>query len=243
MSEREDADMIDRRAWLAGAGALAASRAVAAPDADAATAYDYLFLDLEDAKGASPPRAYAELVKARLPQIRAAGGDVLGFFTPQIGWVARQAALLVRWGPDARGREGEINALMRNKSTRFAQRGKLTPTLRPAATDRPGTGGIYVHRWFVVEPDNVAEFLKLSADGWADFEQRFDTRIFGLFAAERTSLDRSKGQARLLLITRYRDHGVWEASRDPSTSAMKAFQRRAEITRDTWNASTTLVTF
>jgi hypothetical protein len=231
---------IDRRVWLAGAGALVLAGG-AARAAEPVGTYDYLFLDLEDGQGMSPPRAYAEAVKARLPQVHAAGGEVLGLFTPQIGWVARQSALLVRWGPEAKGRDGEIAALMRGKAVRFAQRGKVAPTSRPMAADRPKTGGIYVHRWFVVENANVPEFLALSTEGWRDFETRFEANIFGLFTAERSSLDRQKGVTRLLLITRYKDHGVWEASRDPSTAAMKAFQRRSAITKDTWNASTLLV--
>ena len=48
------------------------------------------------------------------------------------------------------------------------------------------------------------------------------------------------GATRLLLCTRYRDHGVWETSRDPTTDAMAAFQRRQKLTRDTWAASTLL---
>lgn len=229
---------IDRRAWLAGAAALAATGARAAE----ATAYDYIFLDLDDApEGSTPPRAYAEAVKARLPGITAAGGEVLGLFTPQIGWVARQAALLVRWGPEAKGREGEVNGLMRDKTAKFAQRGRLEPTSRPAPADKLRPGGIYVHRWFVVKPADVPEFLKLSQEGWRDFETRFEANIFGLFTAERSSADRSQSVTRLLLITRYKDHGVWQASRDPTTAAMQAFQRRSAITRDTWNASSLFV--
>jgi len=221
---------LDRRTWLAGAGALLATGSAAA--ADAQPAYDYLFLDLEDAEGMTPARAYAAAVKARLPQIQAAGGEVLGLFTPQIGWVARQAALLVRWGPSAKGRDGEITALMRGKAVRFAQRGRIEPTSRPGPADRPRPGGVHVHRWFIVEAKNVPEFLTLSTEGWRDFESRFDTNIFGLFTAERTMDDRQKGVTRLLLITRYKDHGVWEASRDPSTAAMESFRRRGAITRE-----------
>jgi hypothetical protein len=233
---------LDRRTWLAGAGALLATgAATGAGAADAQPAYDYLFLDLEDAEGTTPPRAYAAAVKARLPQIQAAGGEVLGLFTPQIGWVARQAALLVRWSPTAKGRDGEVTALTRGKAVRFGQRERLEPTTRPTATDRPKPGGIYVHRRFVIEAKNVPEFLTLSSEGWRDFESRFDANIFGLFTAERTMPDRQQGVTRLLLITRYKDHGVWEASRDPSTAAMDAFRRRSAITRDTWNASTLFV--
>jgi hypothetical protein len=229
---------IDRRRWIAGAGAALVAPAAGA--AEGVAVYDYLFLDLEAPKGAAPLAAYKAQVAPRLAGIAAAGGEVLGLFTPQIGWVGRQAALLVRWPDGAKARDREMLALMRGKAVRAAQRAKLEPTLRPAAADRPQPGGIYVHRWFVVETENVAEFLDLSGQGWPDFERRFETKIFGMFKAERATLDISSGVQRLLLITRYRDHGVWEASRDPSTEAMAAFRRRAELTRDTWAASTLL---
>ena len=231
---------IDRRTWLAGASALIATSAHAA-DAAPDFNYDYLFLDLADAEGTTPARAYAEAVKAKLPAIAAAGGEVLGLFTPQIGWVARQAALLVRWGPQAKGRDGEVAGLMRGKTVTFGQREKLAATTRPTPTDKPRPGGIYVHRRFVVKTANVPEFLALSQEGWRDFETRFEASIFGLFTADRTAVDVRNGAVRLLLITRYRDHGMWETSRDPSTAAMAAFQRRSAITKDTWNASTRLV--
>jgi hypothetical protein len=230
---------VDRRRWIAGAGASILAPATAEA-AGGAPMYDYLFLDLEAPAGTPPAKAYADQVRARAGGIAAAGGQVLGLFTPQLGWVARQAALLVRWNAGARSRDTEMDAVTRGGPVRAARRDRLDATLRPAPADRPQPGGIYVHRWFVVGTGNVDEFLALSQQGWHDFEARFDTRIFGLFTAERTADDRRLGSTRLLLITRYRDHGVWEASRDPSTAAMAAFRRRAELTRDTWAASTLL---
>ena len=56
---------IDRRTWLAGAGAFIASSALAD---DTPVAYDYLFLDLADAEGSTPacrPRRSARGVTAR----------------------------------------------------------------------------------------------------------------------------------------------------------------------------------
>ena len=125
---------------------------------------------------------------------------------------------------------------------RSAERHRLQATARPSAADRLKPGGIYVHRWFVIATPSLAEFVDLSTTGWRDFEARFDTNIFGLFTAEQTPQDKAAGQTRLLLLTRYRDHGVWEESRNPTTDAMAAFQRRQLITRDTWNVSTLLVT-
>jgi len=204
--------------------------------------YDYLFLELDDAAPAvTPARAYAEHVRRRTASLAAAGGEVVGFFTPQLGWVGRQTALLVRWSPEAKGRDREVVALMRDKTVRSGQRAGLSATMRPAVTDRPRAGGIYVHRWFVVETKSVPEFLTLSSEGWRDFEARFDTQIFGLFTAERSANDRQSGVTRLLLITRYGSHGVWEASRDPSTAAMAAFAKRQALTRDSWAASTLFI--
>ena len=204
--------------------------------------YDYLFLDLEAPAGTPPSKAFADQVRARAAGISAAGGEVLGLFTPQLGWHARQAALLVAWTPDAAGREAEMGGLQKLSGVGKVERHRLSATARPAATDRPKPGGIYVHRWFVIGADSQDEVVALSVEGWRDFEARFDTNIFGLFAAERSGADKAAGVTRLLLLTRYKDHGVWETSRDPSTDAMAAFMRRQKLTRDTWAASTLLTT-
>ena len=223
------------------AGAAAASVATGARAAEPVAAYDYLFLDLRDAPGTTPARAYADAVRARQPAITAAGGTVLGLFTPQIGWVARQAALLVRWDGTAAGRGGLITNLTRDKTVLVGQRVRLAPSPRPLSPAPLWPGGIYVHRWFVVKTQDVPQFIDLSVVGWADFESRFETQIYGLFSAERSQTDMQGGVRRLLLLTRYASHGVWEASRDPSTAAMAAFQRRSALTRDTWNASSVFV--
>jgi hypothetical protein len=230
---------LDRRRWLAGAGATLLAPAVGEA-AGGARMYDYLFLDLEAPAGTPPSKAYADQVRARAAGISAAGGEVLGLFTPQLGWHARQAALLVGWNGDAPGRDAEMAALQKLDGVGKVERHRMAATARPAPTDRPRPGGIYVHRWFVIDADTQAEVVALSVEGWRDFEARFDTNIFGLFAVERSAADKAAGVTRLLLITRYKDHGVWETSRDPSTNGMAAFMRRQKLTRDSWAASTLL---
>jgi hypothetical protein len=121
------------------------------------------------------------------------------------------------------------------------RRDRLDPTIRPADDDHPAPGGVYVHRWFEIDADAQDEFVSLSGRGWERFEALFDTRIFGLFAAGRTAADQAAGAVRLLLLTRYRDHGVWEESRDPSTEAMQIFARRQQLTRRSWAASSRLL--
>lgn len=236
----------DRRRWLGGAGAFlfAGGRAIAArADPQRATRmYDYLFFDLAAAPGAPPARALADGIAARKDELARGGGEVLGLFTPQLGWRARQAALLVAWTPGASAREPAVAALQAAPGTLGATRDRLTATLRPAPGERPRSGGVYVHRWFVVETAAVPEFLDLSAAAWPDFEGGFDARVFGLFTAERTADDAAAGVTRLLLLTRYGDHAAWEASRTPSPNARDAFARRTRLTRDSWAASSLLLT-
>src|SRR5436189_2357249 len=112
--------------------------------------------------------------------------------------------------------------------------GWLTPTARPRTPDRLIPSGIYVHRWFEIKPSDREEFVRLSVEGWADFEKRFDAKIFGLLTAA------AGPNLRLLLLTRYGSHAVWEASRDPTTEGMRAFQRRAQLTLSSRGCSTLL---
>lgn len=225
----------DRRTWMIGAAAAAAATSAKG----ASMTYDYLFLDLPSSE--APARDLATRLAAEGPALKAAGGSVVGQFTPQLGWTSRQAAVLISWTGESAGREAAVARLTAAPGARSARRDRLTATARPAAGDRPPAGGIFVHRWFVIGRTDLDAFVALSVEGWRDFETRFDTRIFGLFTAAPTPEDMANGTARLLLITRYGSHGVWEASRNPSTEAWAAFTRRQQLTRDTWGASTLLV--
>jgi len=191
-----------------------------------ATAYDYIVLTL--APVPTPHQALAAHVRTL------AGVDVLGQFAPQLGWVNNEAAVLLRRSEAV---SGDVRAIAAPALVTDYRVEPLTATPRPADDDRPSPGGIYVHRWFEVDPGAVDEFVDLSGQGWERFESLFDARIFGLFRAP----DGAGPIARLLLITRYGDHGVWQASRDPSTEAMRIFARRQQLTRRTWAASTLLV--
>jgi hypothetical protein len=184
---------------------------------------------------------YALLTLARVPtphQALAAhlqGFDgLIGQFAPQLGWANNEAAVLLR-------ADVEPGALTVPDLIANVRRERLTPTLRPVDEGLPRAGGIYVHRWFEVEAGAADEFIALSGRGWERFEAQFDTQIFGLFRAAPSPSDIKSDIQRLLLLTRYGDHGVWEASRDPSSEAMQIFARRQQLTRRTWAASTLLV--
>jgi hypothetical protein len=201
-------------------------------------AYDYVQFSM--ARGQAARRDLLAHLQAAKPALADAGAEMLGLFTAQLGWEAADAALLVRWRGVRRAETALAGALAAPQVlTHTIQR--LSPTVRPDGDAVPPPGGIYVHRWFETAAADLAEFLALSQEGWKDFEPRFEARVFGFFLADETEADGKAGSRRLLLLTRYGDHGVWEASRDPSTQAMQTFGRRALITRRTHAASTLLV--
>lgn len=190
-------------------------------------AYDYLSLTLA---GAAP--AQRRLAEA-LAAVRPADG-LVAQFTPQLGWAANEGAVLVRDGAS----QAVFDAVAANATV--VARHRLIPTARPADGASLKGGGIYVHRWFTVSEADVDEFVRLSAEAWPKFEGQFETVIFGLLQADRTSGDIAADQTRLLLLTWYKDHGVWETSRDPTTESMQIFLRRQALTRHTQAASTLL---
>ncbi len=179
---------------------------------------EYLYYDLKLGRERSAQKALADHVRGAL------NGKVVGVFTPLLGFASNEMLLLV----DASAPQ---DAVAKAPGVVMAERHRLTPTIRPSDGARPAAGGIYVHNWFTVDASGFDEFVKLSGEAWPDFEARFETKIFGLFAAEATGDDIHHGQRRLLLMTRYRDLGEWQKSRDPTTDAMKVFARRRDLTR------------
>lgn len=234
--------LIDRRRWLAGAAASAVAGRAAAEGVKRRM-YDYLFVDLDTPLGGRPYAGYLKQVEARAAEIEREGGQLLGFFTPQLGWRTGQAALLVGWAPDAGARDRLMGELAGLQGVRDARRDRLEATARPAPADRPQAGGVYVHRWFVIDTPSLDEVVSLSTEAWRGFERDFDARIFGLLKAAQTPEDQARGLTRLLLLTRYGDHSVWEASREPAEEAKAAFARRHQLARETWAASTLVRTF
>jgi len=176
--------------------------------------FDYFQLTLGRARTAQ--RALADYLQA-------AAQPPLAVFAPLLGFASDQALVLqaAGQGSDPATAPGVVGA----------ERHSLTATLRPKALTSPPSGGIYVHNWFTIDAGAQDEFVRLSGEAWPDFEARFETRIYGLFLAAETDGDRAVGARRLLLMTRYRDLGEWQVSRDPTSDAMAVFQRRRELTR------------
>ena len=196
-----------------------------------AAAYDYFTLELPPGR-ASWEALRAEVGDSYAPALKGVGGEVVGLFSPQLGFASNEGVLLVRWPNGTSGATPNLN------SAQVRARDPIAATLRPEAGGVPKPGGIYVHRWFTVAPANVEAFVELSGQAWPSFEAGFDTNIFGLFCATAPT---ANGDVRMLLLTRYADHGVWEASRQPATSAREAFSNRHELTTSTIARSSLLL--
>jgi len=179
---------------------------------------NYSYYELRLGRDRTAQKAIADHVHASL------GPAAVGVFSPLLGYASNQALVLTE-------EAAPTDLVFQSPGVVSAERHRLTPTIRPKDGARPTAGGVYVHNWFTIDAKAFDEFVKLSGDAWPDFEARFETQIFGLFAADPSKDDLMEGARRLLLMTRYRDLGEWQKSRDPTTDAMKVFARRRELTR------------
>ena len=179
--------------------------------------YDYFEL------GVGREREAVALAAARL---KASAVAPVAVFSPLLGYPSNTVLALF---PALEAEAAQ--AVARTEGVASSVRTRLSATARPVAGAAPVPGGVYVHNWFHIDADAAEAFVALSVEAWPDFEARFEARIFGLFLAEASETDLDHGARRLLLMTRYRDLGEWQASRDPTTEAMKTFARRRELTR------------
>jgi hypothetical protein len=199
--------------------------------------YDYLTFTLE--RGRQAWTSFADHVRDVVaPAIASAGGEVLGLFQGQLGFASNEAVVLLRFASPGRDRLRELDSAPGVVSMHPEV---LTPTVRPKEDAALTAGGIYVHRWFSVDADAVADFISLSNRAWTNFEGSYATEIFGLFTAERTAQDVRDGAGRLLLLTYYASHGVWEESRHQTRDPNGLFARRHALTRSTIGRSSVLV--
>ena len=199
--------------------------------------YDYLTFTL--ARGQKAWTAFADHVRATVvPAVASVGGEVLGLFQGQLGFASNEAVVFLRFASAARDRLRELD---RAPSVISMHPDVLTPTVRPKDDAVLTPGGIYVHRWFSVDADAVADFVSLSNRAWTNFEGSYATEIFGLFTAERTAQDIRDRSGRLLLLTYYASHGVWEESRGQTRDPNGLFAQRHALTRSTIGRSSLLI--
>jgi hypothetical protein len=199
--------------------------------------YDYLTFQLARGRQAWADFT-AHVREIAAPAIQGAGGEMIGLFQGQLGFASNEAVVLLRW-PNAN--RDHLRELDRAPAVVTMHPEKLTPTVRPADDKQPKRGGIYVHRWFTVDADSVADFVALSNRAWQNFESSYETEIFGLFTAEMTAADLREGAGRLLLLTYYASHAVWENSREQTNDPAGLFVQRHALTRSTIGRSSRLI--
>lgn len=108
-------------------------------------------------------------------------------------------------------------------------------TVRPTNDTPPTYEGVYVFRWFEVDAKDWETFRDISDAAWPNMEAVFDVNICGFWR----SLDTAAPDAKVLLLTRYADLSVWEASRwwnNPAAAAdesMSRFRKRNDIIKAT----------
>ena len=126
--------------------------------------YDYLSFTL--ARGRQTIDAFAAHVRdVAAPAIAKNGGEMLGTFLGQLGFASNELVVLLRW---ADGRPEHMRELDQAPGVVTMHPERLTPTVRPANEALLKRGGIYVHRWFTVDADSVADFIDLSNRAWTD---------------------------------------------------------------------------
>ena len=107
--------------------------------------------------------------------------------------------------------------------------------MRPPTDDETTYDGVCVFRWFEVAASDWQSFLSISEAAWPNMEGVFDVNICGFWR----SLETPAPSSHTLLLTRYADLSVWEASRwwnNPPAAAdesMTRFKARNDLIQAT----------
>src|SRR5256885_454464 len=101
-----------------------------------AAAYDYLFVAFDRPAARGAPERGASVAAAVQ-----GGGELVGQFTPQLGWAANEAALLLRAQPEAIEATGKAADEVLKPAR--ANHRRLLATARPSDdAARPQAGGV-----------------------------------------------------------------------------------------------------
>ena len=170
----------------------------------------------------SAPAAARERLAERA---RASGGKLFGCWRSVVGLgLARDEGIAVTsWASVAAAKAAapgaEAECTLRKATVRW---------LTAAA---PTYEGVYVFRWFDVAEAEWQDFCDLSNAAWPNMESVFDVNICGFWK----SLDTKPPASKTLLLTRYADLSVWEASRwwnkpvAAADASMSRFKARNEM--------------
>ena len=161
---------------------------------------------------------------------QASGGHLFGCWRSLVGLgLARDEGIALTSWPDQAAAQA---ATPPDHDEIFSSKTQsLEATVRPTDDTPPAYNGVYVFRWFdITEPDWPA-FRDISDAAWPNMEDVFDVNICGFWRG----LETPAPAAKVLLLTRYADLSVWEASRwwsNPAAQAeasMSRFKKRNEM--------------
>lgn len=161
-----------------------------------------------------------------------AGIQRFGVFSPLFG-LATNEFYAVTWAEQPH----QLVAVAAGLDLEITEQHALVPTARPETHAACTTPGVYVFRWFTVETRHINDIVRLSRQAWVTFESGFKTEVQALFREASPGSDVST----MLLVTRYDDLSVWEASRKPAPEARENFQARARLTIEATPIATRLV--
>ncbi len=175
-----------------------------------------------------PPLVRAEFER----RAKLGGGRLFGCWRSLVGLgLARDEGIAVTAWPDAA--TARAAPAPRGPVT-SADSHVMEATVRPTDDTPPRYEGVYVFRWFDVPAADWQPFCDLSDAAWPNMEEVFDVNICAFWR----SLDVTDLDSKTLLLTRYGDLSVWEASRwwnnpvKEADAAMSRFKSRTELVTD-----------
>jgi hypothetical protein len=179
-----------------------------------------------------------ELHAGGMTTLQTYGGTLYGLWAPLFGLASNQVVMMTRWAAPKGVVHTVTETLMAVEGIVHVESHLVVPTVRPTTSAPPHKPGLYVHRWFLVEPRHVEEVVELSATAWETFEQTFHVEIIGLFR----TLGEDTALTELLLLTWYPNLAAWETSRqfERVPAARQRFLRRQYLTKRTRAIATTL---
>lgn len=172
---------------------------------------------------------------AKLAQL---GGELYGIWSPLFGLASNQLVLMTSWDSPDSVTQKVAETLTALDGIVNVDQHMVVPTVRPTTKTPPSQPGLYVHRYFILEPHHVDEAVELSDTAWETFEQAFEMDVIGFFR----TIEPQTALAELMLLNWYPNFAAWEASRNLTLTpeARQRFRRRLELSKEMRAIATSL---
>lgn len=162
-------------------------------------------------------------------KLAALGGAPYGMWSPLFGLASNQLVLMTSWAAPDGVIPNVTETLQAVEGIARVDNHMVVPTARPTTNTPPRRPGLYVHRWFRLEPHHVDEAVELSDTAWETFEHAFDVEVLGFFR----TIEPQTELAELMLLNWYPNLAAWEASRNVALvpEARQRFRRRFALSQ------------